>query len=375
MPVTAVRRRCATRWRRALPVAATLLLGACAARLPAVTEGPAPEGSATPGLPFDDAALSADGRLLVRRAGEGITRIDVAPSEARDAPPPGRGALALAPTGALAAVVSEARPAELVLLETSSGREVRRIEASRGEAVVTFAFSRDGRSLVIATASGVERRSVSDGRRLAAWATPGVLALTPLPSADDAIVITGERRRRPFVALLRDRQRRPRRLPIDGVFAPQRIAVSADGRWLAIASYDAAAPRPRPVLARRAAHAARARALAIWDLTTMTPTPGAPPLERFDGASALAFAPDDRLVASVGSPCNGEHERLIVWSLTRAELLLDRPLRRLDDLRVVDGAILGADDETLLRVDPRSGEVTTLRSCGDDGSCRIVLCG
>ncbi|MCA9658684.1 MAG: hypothetical protein KC486_10085, partial [Myxococcales bacterium] len=202
----------------------------------------------------------------------------------------------------------------------------------------------------------------------------GVLALTPFPSADDALVITGERRGHPFVALLRDRQRRPRHLPIDGIFAPERIAVSADGRWLAISSYDAEAPRPRPVLGRRDAFEARARALAIWDLQTMTRTPGAP-LKAIEGASALAFAPDDRLVASVGFPCNGHHERLIVWSLARSELLLERPLSRLDDLRVIDGVILGAGDEALLRVDPRSGEVTTLRSCGDDGSCRIVLCG
>jgi len=50
-------------------------------RLPAASEGAAPEGSASPRLPFDDAALSADGRLLVRRTDESITRVDVAPSE------------------------------------------------------------------------------------------------------------------------------------------------------------------------------------------------------------------------------------------------------------------------------------------------------
>jgi len=154
--------------------------------------------------------------------------------------------------------------------------------------VVTFAFSRDGRSLVLATANGVERRSVSDGRRLAAWPVTGVLALAPFPSDDDAIVITGDGRRRPFVALLRDRQRRPRRLPIDGIFAPEQIAVSADGRWLAITSYDAEIQRPRVVVAHRDAFAAHARSFAIWDLRTMKRTPSAPPLQPFEGASALA---------------------------------------------------------------------------------------
>lgn len=383
MLVTAARPRSSTRWRRHSPVAATLLtvtfyLGACAARLPAVSEGPPPEVSASPRLPFDDAALSADGRILVRRTVEGVTRLDVAPSAPSVSPEPpwrGRGALALAPSGALAAIVSEARPAEIALLDTASGREVARIEASGGEDVVTFAFSRDGRSLVIATASGVERRSVSDGRRLAAWSVPGVLALTPFPSADDAILITGEGRRRPFVALLRDQRRRPRRLPIDGIFAPERIAVSADGRWLAITSYDAAMPRPRPHsrFARRSAIAARQRSIAIWDLQTMRRAKGTPPLGEFEGAIALAFAPGDLLVASVGFSCHGYHEHLIVWSLARSELLLDLQHPLFDTLRAVDGSIIGASDYLLVRVDLGSGEVTVLQDCKSD-FCRLRIC-
>lgn len=344
-----------------------LLLGpGCATRTvpPVVPAGFTPASS--PVFPRSAGALASDGRLYVHDRVERAARPPLAVVDlergvalgdfvAHVAATPDRFdlALALAPSATMVASL-RGRKDEVLVWQPRTRALVGRVRTAGGAEVLAFAFTPDERSLMLATAAGLERRALRDGRREAAWDLPGVRAFAAVPGRAEWLVAV----ERPQPALLRLRDdRRPRRIAIPGVAGVEHLRISPDGRWLAVAAWGAGADEN----------------LHVWDLAARRELALAVPRE---AVNALEFSPDGRLlVASLGAPCVAPGvTHLVAWDLARAQAVVDVPLALATALRVTAHEVLAAQADNVVRIALPGGETTALLPATCEPPCGLVVC-
>jgi WD40 repeat protein len=206
------------------------------------------------------------------------------------------------------------------LLDLSSGR-IRPLAGTHDVRILRIRFTPDGRTLVTSGTDGhvlawdVERRAVAQRFAGHTKAVDG-LDLT----SDGRTLITGSVDTRAILWDLAGDRRLDRRFfagkPFRVPFAPRGIAVSPDGRTLALAQHDGAvdlidtaSPSRRrvlrgedPVVSADFRHDGRMLAVSdfgritLWDTRTLEPAGELTGLEA--PSAALAFSPDDRWLAA-----------------------------------------------------------------------------
>ncbi len=351
---------------RATHAACLPLVLSCAALHPGHATGPVPASHTV--LTYLADNLSPDGRLLVHEAppwGTGRTTFAVVDVERRVAlgtfehhePWPPRDftpitiAVAFTPDSAVVASLA-GRPDQILLWSPHPRQLLARITIP--EPIVAFGFSPDGRELLLATPTRLERRAVPDGRRLGEWTIPGVRAFVFLP--DGALLVASETRERHRLAVLRAGQRRPRRLRIDAGRDIEAMRISPDGRWLALAAWG---PHAR-------------EALQVWDLRARRRLA----IHSDEVVRSFAFSDDSRLfVASLGAPCVPPRIRhTVVWTVDDARIVTGFH-GSATALRVTDREVSAGDSGGLTRIDLGTGVMVPVvpRTC--EPYCEIVLCG
>ena len=175
---------------------------------------------------------------------------------------------------------------EVRLLDLRSGR-VRRLEGSHDGSVVRMGFTRDGRTLVTSGADGMlivwDVRDGEVRETLSGHANGWIWGLDV--SADGRTAYSAGEEGRSFVWDLAGDRRLDRLfaadrpfIPDDGDTLPRGLALSPDGRTLALGNSDGAVD--------------------LIDAATLQPRASLPALQGF--VAALAFSPDGRVLAAAG---------------------------------------------------------------------------
>lgn len=226
---------------------------------------------------------------------------------------------------------------EVRLLDLRSGR-VRRLDGSHDGAVVRMSFTRDGRTLVTSGADGMlivwDLRAGEVRETLSGHANGAIWGLDV--SADGRTAYSAGEYGRSFVWDLAGDRRLVRPfaadqpfIPDDGDTLPRGLALSPDGRTLAVGNSDGAVD--------------------LIDAATLRPQASLPALRGF--VAALAFSPDGRVLAAAGQ--HGE--------VTLFDARTLRPRGALTGLRTTTQTVAFSPDSRLLA----AAELGDLPATGD----------
>lgn len=343
-----------------------VLAVACAPR-PATTAPGLPASASRSVRTFATSALDARGRLFIRPVGSVANHLPFVVVDLEQGVPLGEFsghmahasdglALALAPSAALVASLRGRRD-EILVWEPWTQKLLTRIRTEASQDVVGFGFTPDSGSLLVATAGGLERRTLPEGRRTAAWAIPGVRAFVAMPGPTGELLLAVEHPKGPFFVFVGERGK-TRRLRIPGVTGVEDLRVSPDGRWLAVSAWGRGT----------------ADTLQVWDLHTRRRLA----MDVADrSVNAVEFSPDSRvLAASLGLPCDHPAKpQLLAWDLTHDEVIAAIPLDSLTALRVIGQEILADLGNSVVRVDLHSGHLTPILTSPCAFPCGVRLCG